>query len=258
MVISEPAKCLSFNRRGNWLAQPHLNGHSWAPFRTGVACKLCKQRLHTKSPVQDLRDALSADCPAQVGQPVKRKTRVETIQDIIQNQSTPVPGKITLVLMSAAANARATFLLDRRLRPLRSGCKNHVLSGRLLQKIGRATRLTGLNGVAPRSPVQDATERPKSSMERSRCRSGCGSAAKSLGHKTCAPFSHSSTFLHSEKACQKNSPPSKTTPWPWMHSLETWMCMCADLTEAPIEGSVLMSALKLALHWIHGCVCVQR
>ena len=45
-------------------------------------------------------------------------------------------------------------------------------------------------------------------------------------------------------------------PWPWMHSLEAWMRMCADLTEAPIEGSVLMNALKLALHWKHGCVCV--
>lgn len=57
------------------LSQPHQNGHSWAPFRTGVACQNCKQRIHTKSPIQELREALQIDCAVQLREPVKRKTR---------------------------------------------------------------------------------------------------------------------------------------------------------------------------------------
>ena len=41
---------------------PSSEGHQWVPFRTGVACKQCKQKLHTKSPFQELRDALTNDC----------------------------------------------------------------------------------------------------------------------------------------------------------------------------------------------------
>lgn len=105
------------------LAHPLQNGHQWEHFRSGAACKLCKQRLHTKSLIQELRDALTMGCAAQVVQPVKRETRIKSIEEIIDGQTSPVPGKHHILLDRAYVRC--------------SQCKSYVLARRAQEHFDR-------------------------------------------------------------------------------------------------------------------------
>ena len=88
------------------LSKPNQGGHSWIPFRTGTSCQHCKTRLHSKSLIQELRDALRTECVARPTQAVKRKTRMEVIEDMIQAQTEEVPGQHAIVLDRAYVRCR--------------------------------------------------------------------------------------------------------------------------------------------------------
>ena len=74
-----------------YLQEPQSNGHQWAPFRSGVQCQLCKQRLHTKSLIKELQQAKAMPCAAAGPAKKERKTRFEVIHDLIESQGEPKP-----------------------------------------------------------------------------------------------------------------------------------------------------------------------
>ena len=75
-----------------FLSQSSALGHQWIAYRSGVQCTLCKQRFHSKSMVNEIKEGLAQACTHAVPGRTSKKTRFEVIHDLLDAQGEAVDG----------------------------------------------------------------------------------------------------------------------------------------------------------------------
>ena len=67
-------------------------GHAWEAFRSGIQCRHCKLRYHTKNMLEELKDANERPCEKAPRSTPPRQTRMEMIHALVASQQAPQPG----------------------------------------------------------------------------------------------------------------------------------------------------------------------
>ena len=67
-------------------------GHDWQAHRGGAICGQCRAKVHVKSMLQEIKEAMGAECRAPVKEKEIRKPRMVIIQQLIEAQDKPQDG----------------------------------------------------------------------------------------------------------------------------------------------------------------------
>ena len=67
-------------------------GHDWQAHRGGAICGQCRAKVHVKSMLQEIKEAMGAECRAPVKEKEIRKPRMVIVQQLIEAQDKPQDG----------------------------------------------------------------------------------------------------------------------------------------------------------------------
>lgn len=71
------------------LAKPSQAGHTWEGFRSGIQCKHCKLRYHSKSLLAELKEVNDKPCQSAPARSQPKQTRMEMTQALVAAQQGP-------------------------------------------------------------------------------------------------------------------------------------------------------------------------
>ena len=74
------------------LVKDSTAGHAWEAFRSGIQCRHCKLRYHTKNMLEELKEANDRPCEKAPRHTPPRQTRMEMIHALVASQQAPQPG----------------------------------------------------------------------------------------------------------------------------------------------------------------------
>ena len=124
------------------LSKPDLHGHQWEAHRSGAQCGLCRTKVHTKSLLQELKQATQAPCTVQAPELRTKPPRMSVIHDLIQAQTTRSKGFTTCGWRrhtSGAHNAAPTSWREPTRKPLSASSVRPVGMAHFRQRCGMDT-----------------------------------------------------------------------------------------------------------------------